>query len=280
MKLLPDYAVLTVPLTESVEAMYPSLLGALILEPREPAKLYGYNGFRYGKTFVGQGASRVLICATGSATPVLFERLARLNLHGIPVSAARIDVQLTMVSSNADYLINRVIPNARYQAIRIQGVNSPGATLYIGSPRSELRARIYNKSAESGSYPDDGQGEYVRFELQMRDSYADKMYVALRGGYPRALYLSLIRRMVDPFTYAMVESELPHDEQRLEPCFVDDSESWVARRKRWVETQVVPGLRKLIAYDPSYLDVLIALLYNPDNIGQQTDDRGGYGAST
>jgi hypothetical protein len=280
MKLLPDYAVLTAPLTTRTEALYPSLLASLVLEPRERATLYGCRGYRYGKTFVGQGVDRVLICATGSATPVLFERLARINLEGVDVSAARIDVQLTMVSRNADYLINRIEPNSRYQAIRIQGVNAPGATLYIGSPRSELRARIYNKSAESGDFPPGGDGEYVRFELQLRDSYADRMYTALRARYPRVVYLSLMKRMVDSYTYAMIESELPVDEHVIDPCYIDDSESWVARRKRWIETQVVPGVRKLLAHEPEYLDVLLSLLYNVDNNGQQSDDRGDYGASS
>lgn len=46
-------------------------------------------------------------------------------------------------------------------------VSSEGTSCYIGSPRSDMRIRIYDKAAERGK-----DEHWVRIELQMRDNHA------------------------------------------------------------------------------------------------------------
>ena len=91
--------------------------------------------------------------ASGSWAHAIARKLDRL----LPVegrSVARIDVQATLAVHDADAIIRTTVPNRRYKGTLIQTVFGKGATLYVGAPSSDARLRLYNKSAESGEYPE------------------------------------------------------------------------------------------------------------------------------
>nr|WP_246560472.1 replication initiation factor domain-containing protein [Geobacter grbiciae] len=58
---------------------------------------------------------------------------------------------------------------------------APGQTLYVGSPKSDARLRIYDKASEQGIAPGqrEGYADWTRFELQLRGDVAKVAYSQL-----------------------------------------------------------------------------------------------------
>lgn len=58
-----------------------------------------------------------------------------------------------------------------------------GRTIYVGSPKSDTRLRIYDKAAEQGILKDQriGYADWTRYELQLRSSIAQASYRRLRA---------------------------------------------------------------------------------------------------
>jgi len=250
-----DYLVATYDLSV-VEAHLPAIAGAVIRKP-ESGKHLGYRGYwcaESRRAFVGDDSRRVMVSVTSSPAHAAALAIPRLET----LSIARIDVQTTLISRDADLLIRSCEPSNRYQAFRIAPVRGRGCTLYVGSPKSDKRLRIYNKSAESGEVPE--SGEYVRFELQLRDDYAERAFTALRGGGLKGWYLHALKSMIDPFTFSVVRDSLNDVEE-----YQQDSvalEDWTKRRIVWVERSVIPALKRLFAVRPDYLDIFLGMLYD------------------
>lgn len=250
-----DYLVATYDLA-TVEPHLPTIAGAVIRQP-EYGKHLGYKGYwcaESRRAFVGDDSRRVMVSVTSSPAHAAALAIPRLET----LSIARIDVQTTFVSRDADALIRSCDPSARYQAFRIAPVRERGHTLYVGSPRSDKRLRIYNKSAESGETPN--EGEYVRFELQLRDDYAERAFTALRGGGLVGWYLHTIRSMIDSFTFSVVRDSLNGVEEYHQDAAA--LEDWTQRRIIWVERSVIPALKRLFAARPDYLDTFTQMLYD------------------
>jgi len=250
-----DYLVATYDLA-TVEPHLPTIAGAVIRQP-EHGKHLGYKGYWCAETrraFVGDDGYRVMVSVTSSPAHSAALAIPRLET----LSIARIDVQTTFISRDADLLIQSCEPSNRYQAFRIAPVRGRGHTLYVGSPRSDKRLRIYNKSAESGETP--GEGEYVRVELQLRDDYAERAFTALRGGGLAGWYLHALKVMIDPFTFSVVSNSINDVDEYHEDAAARDD--WTQRRIRWVERSVIPALKRLFAARPDYLDIFLSMLYD------------------
>jgi len=252
-----DYIVMTYPRTVQSEALYPQMLGYWLPEPRSEYGMYGFRGYRSGRIFIGENDDRFLIQATGSIAHDVAMRLQLPLEHEI--SVARIDVQHTFVVADADRLINSCEPNRSYQATRWVRIDEPGATLYVGSPRSDVRLRVYNKTAESGLKPT-VCGDYIRVELQFRNRKADHMFRAIRARAPRFPFLVQLKRMVDGFMYQMVHDSIADEDEELFIEELPKELDAMSRRKAWVERSVVPALRKILAEEPQYLQTLLSML--------------------
>jgi hypothetical protein len=255
-----DYFVITMQRSNSVDAHFPHLIGKYVHDGKE-CRIMQYHGYR-GKNnvFVGQSIDRVMIWSSGSEAHYVAKTLDTSITKDY--SVARIDLQITIVSLDADYWIECIQPAKIYKSVKIVNVGEKGTTLYIGAPTSNLRMRIYNKTAESGIKPDSG-GDFTRFELQCRNQYADKAYVALRNNMVRSFYLMVLKRMVDAFTYKVVEGAIRSSEEEL---FVDNfptkQDDPVSRKKRWLEQSVLPALRRLLLEDKDYVDNFVRMLYD------------------
>jgi len=254
-----DYLVVTVPHTEAAEAAYPVVISYWLTDP-QPYALYGYRGYRSNKIFVGERDDRYLLQATGAIAHDVAMRFPLPVDHDL--SVARIDVQVTMVVPDADMLIRTCEPGAAYQATRWSKVREPGETLYVGSPRSDVRLRLYNKTAESGIKPE-SIGDYLRVEIQFRNRYADRMFRAIRARAPKLPFLSHLRRMVDNFTFDAVRRHIESVEDELFPEEQLAEQDALSRRKAWLERSVIPAMRKVLAEEPEYLQVFLQLLDNP-----------------
>jgi hypothetical protein len=257
-----DYIVLTFTRTDTSEAIYPTIVGYwLPQEDRRPYTLYGFRGYRSGKVFIGEREDRYIVQATGAIAHDVAMRLQLPVEHEI--SVARIDVQHTFITADADRLINNCQPDRAYRASRWIQVNERGATLYVGSPKSDVRLRIYNKSAESGLKPETC-GDYLRVELQFRNKRADHMFRAIRARAPRFPFLTQLKRMVDNFMYQIVHDSIAQDEEELFPEDFPGELDALSRRKAWIERSVIPAFRKVLAEDPGYLKTFLSMLDSID----------------
>jgi hypothetical protein len=255
-----DYFVITMPRSVSADAHFPALVGQYVCKPRED-RIMHYRGFRgENNTFVGQSDDRLMIWSSGQNAHYVSKTLKTDIFESY--SVARMDLQVTMTSLDADYMIEYIQPSRVYKCTKITNLHEKGATLYVGAPTSRVRLRIYNKTAESGIRPESG-GEYVRFELQCRDQYADKAFVAFRNDMVRSFYLMMLKKMIDAYTFKLVEDAIRSADEEL---FVDDfpssKDNPIARRKRWLEQSVLPALRRLLVEDKNYIDNFVKLLYD------------------
>jgi hypothetical protein len=263
-----DYFVITMPRGASADAHFPSIVGQYVSEPQQD-RIMQYHGYRgKNKVFVGQSSDRIMIWSSGQNAHYVAKTLKTDIFESY--SVARMDLQITMTSLDADYMIEYIQPAKVYKSTKIVNINEKGTTLYVGAPTSRVRLRVYNKTAESGIVPEGG-GEYVRFELQCRDQYADKAFVAVRNNMARSFYLMMLKKMVDAYTFKLVEGAIRSADEEL---FVDDfpvsKDDPVSRKKRWLEQSVLPALRRLLVEDKEYVDNFIQLLYN----GSNTDSDG------
>jgi len=254
-----DYLVATVPRTDAAEASYPVMMAYWLPDP-QPFAMYGYRGYKSGRIFFGEREDRYLVQATGAIAHDVALRFPLPVEHEL--SVARIDVQVTMVTSNADFFIRACEPNRAYKAARWSSVGEPGETLYVGAPKSDCRLRIYNKTAESGIKPQ-GPGDFVRLEIQFRNRYADRMFRAIRARAPRLPFLSHLRRMVDSFTFDVVKRHIESVEEELFPEEQFTETDALTRRKAWIERSVIPAMRKVLAEEPEYLQTFLQILDNP-----------------
>jgi hypothetical protein len=264
-----DYFVITMPRSVSADAHFPSIVGQYVSQPQQD-RIMQYHGYRgKNKVFVGQSSDRIMIWASGQNAHYIARTLKTDLFDGY--SVARIDLQVTMTSLDADYMIEYIQPNKVYKCTKITNLHEKGTTLYVGAPTSRVRLRIYNKTAESGIRPESG-GEYVRFELQCRDQYADKAFVALRNDMTRSFYLMMLKRMVDAYTFNLVEGAIRSADEEL---FIDDfpasKDDPLSRKKRWLEQSVLPALRRLLVEDRDYVDNFIKLLYDGADDGSGMD---------
>jgi hypothetical protein len=261
-----DYFVITMPRNVAADAHFPSIVGQYVSQPQQD-RIMQYHGYRgKNKVFVGQSSDRTMIWASGQNAHYIAKTLKTDIFEGY--SVARMDLQITMTSLDADYMIECIQPSKIYKAIKVVNIGEKGITLYVGAPTSRVRLRVYNKTAESGITPEVG-GEYVRFELQCRDQYADKAFVAVRNNMERSFYLMMLKKMIDAYTFKLVEGAIRSADDEL---FVDDfpagKDDPIERKKRWLEQSVLPALRRLLVEEKEYVDNFIRMLYN--GVGDDT----------
>lgn len=247
-----DYLVVTVPLTslndEEIDQFWRLSING------DFYKLYGYKGFIKDKIFIGDNGERMLLQATGANAN---EALSLVNASWQGLSVARIDVQLTVLVPDADSVIRGTMPPNSYKAVRIVNLGERGSTLYVGSPKSRCRVRVYNKTAEAGESRVDGQ-ERLRIELQLRDSYADRCLVNLKAGTGDMFYRYYVSRMTDGYITSIVDKALANSNLL---CMIDvETQKTDDTRKEWVEHSVIPALIKLSVYDRDYFRQLVERL--------------------
>lgn len=229
------------------EHMTPVLVPRLCGGNPTPSKhRAGARGWRGNRSFVGVfDNGMLLIEATGSAAQSAADTIDKL-ISSDGMSVARIDLQATFWVADADAIIRTIVPSRRYRCTQVMNVYERGCTLYVGSPSSDARLRIYNKSVESGQHPPEG-GEWLRVEIQLRNKYADRAWISWRKRAQNGLLLEYVRKMLDERTYRLVRDAIEHGD---EPIFDEDLEDdWLCRRLYWLEHTVVPALRKLALHD-------------------------------
>ncbi len=269
MTALLDWFTGTFERTEQVQALEPRVWAQL--EGGKTFSFQGYkgvsmNGLVYAVSWDGK---RALVQGSGyeaSGAAALFAVLAKEG-----ASVSRIDVQVTFEHHNADGLIAMMQPSKLYQAYRIQRIDDRGSTLYIGAPRSRVRMRIYNKTAESGMRPESGM-EYVRIEVQARDAYADRAWKLFREDKLDSWMNHWAAKMLSDVDQETIACYISTSDATSITSLKEDLESSTDRRKLWFETTVVPAMKRVLLVDPDYLQVMIGLLRDRPNNGISDDE--------
>lgn len=266
---LLDWFTGTFERTERVQALEPRVWAQL--EGGKEFSFQGYkgvscNGLVYAISWDGR---RALVQGSGyesSAAAALFNLLAKEG-----ASVSRIDVQVTFEHHNADGLIAMIQPTKLYQAYRITRLDDRGSTLYIGAPKSRVRMRIYNKTAESGMRLSEDM-ECVRVEVQARDAYAERAWKLFKQGKLDDWINHWACKMLSDVDQQTIACYLSTYDATSITSLKEDLESTTDRRKLWFETTVVPAMKRVLHVDPDYLEVMIDLLKERKNNGISDDD--------
>ncbi len=240
-----DYLVVTVPLGSVDEEKLRDFAKMSI--DGEFRRFYGYAGFLKDKFFVGDNGNRMLLQSTGSRSD---EIIPLIDTSWIGISVARIDIQLTILVADADSIISQTFPAKSYKAVRMVNLGERGSTLYVGSPKSRVRLRIYNKTAESGEDLINGM-ERLRFELQLRDDYADRCLINLKAGSGDMFFRYYVSRMTDGYITSLIDRSFQHSD--MLHMVETESQKSDDTRKDWLEHSVFPALMKLAVYDKDYV---------------------------
>jgi len=254
-----DYFVATFPCADPTGLVFQRMLSQL-RNGRDMA-FRGFVGRQLDGVFFGYRPydDRIIVQAVGSAANKGIAAIMEYSADKA-LSVARFDAQVTFAVGNADNTIMFAVPNKRYQAMRISNLRERGETLYVGSPSSSYRLRVYNKSAQSGILPD--TGEYIRFEITFRNSLADSAYKAYTNGDIEAYFLGYLSKMVDDVTLNTVRHIIDKNMTIKPELFETENDDSLGRTKMWLEQTVIPCIQKLSARDPGYVRNFISMLDN------------------
>lgn len=219
----------------------------------------GYYGTDFGVVQVGRGPQGCILQCSGSRAAAVRELAPPWT--GVP----RVDVAVTVwykrdpggeleMMADGSAAASRDAGGAAWRVSHIRGYGS-GDTVYLGSRRSEVFCRIYDKGRES-----EGKAGYenaLRYEVEVKGSWgarlwegearaapdrhwlASQVQSVLRG---RAVYLALPEQVACP----VVPRETPEEA-------TDDS------RLAWLHNQVRPAVDRLLKSGVHYTRVLEVL---------------------
>jgi hypothetical protein len=226
----------------------------------EARTLNGYMGMVAGGSFYGTRDDGAYVQLSSYRADSFLERVYRADVH-----ISRLDVQVTVRFKQARPELgqyyrqkaldaNAALPNGRQRRIWNMEGNDGGYTLYIGSPSSEQRARIYNKAVQS---EDTAYVRCWRFEVVFRNQLASAW--AERIAHFGILRADLCAQIVEtwllgrgikpPWFYKSAPVTLP---------LFNEIPSDAEKKLTWLKDQVRPALRWLVqnGYEEQAMDAL------------------------
>lgn len=174
----PDWYTITAPPDPRADAL--RILGErLLLAENDRGNMSrdwtwrAYSGIHAGGVTWGVGQQGALLQVSGARAGDSFS-----EAYEVSPQVTRLDLQVTV--RLPQYSATLAATYYGHLQSAMQGRRMPttftllqgsdgGGTIYVGSPRSEQRARIYNKSVQSGS---DAYRNCWRFEVQLRGDSA------------------------------------------------------------------------------------------------------------
>jgi DNA relaxase NicK len=165
---------------------------------------------------------------------------------------SRLDVQVTVqydieLIKEGRYQYARSIhhdkglPEYRRRKIHLYAGSDGGDTVYVGSPSSDNRGRIYNKAKQSN---EQAYERCWRYEVVLRNEYALHLYRRMPSEVTEAtkLILSYVSQWYAERGVNILGLELGHANIGTPP---KQPATDVDRKLRWIRNQVVPTIRKL-----------------------------------
>lgn len=209
--------------------------------------MLGFDGWECAGCFVGSNETRHYAQFAGKYANDAYYYIEHQKVH-----ISRIDLQITVqydteLTKEGRYQYARAIhhnqglPEHRRRKIHLFSGSDGGDTVYIGSPTSDVRGRIYNKAKQSG---DAAYERSWRYEVVYRNDLASRMFGRVFDAYPKNAdviisevvnwYLARGVVVLDVVSGAYNVTAPP------KPVATD-----VERKLRWIRNQVVPTIRKL-----------------------------------
>lgn len=222
--------------------------------------LLGFDGWESGGCFVGSNNTRHYAQFAGK-----YANDAYRFLEHPKIRVSRIDIQVT-VQYDTDIIRegkyqyaraihhNKELPEYRRRKVNLFAGSDGGDTVYIGSPASDTRGRIYNKHKQSGLT------EYERswrYEVVYRNQYALRMYGHLIN-QDNAASQFITEEVAAWFSQRGVNilDIRAIGADAIAPPKAPSTD--VERKLRWVKNQVIPTIRKLA--ELGYAEELMELI--------------------
>jgi hypothetical protein len=211
---------------------------------------HGFVGMHCGQVTSASSPNAALIQCTGALAADHF-----FPIMALAENVSRLDIQVTAwraLSDKSDLAAEAFATATRVSKDRGKTLTCQlitgypdGATVYLGAPKSDKRARLYDKYAEGHEAAYAGAW---RYELQLRRRPAWWMANYLVESYPVAS--SIARAVYGHWS-----------DRGVEPIFAPGGQPWTGRtpapdtddqrRLRWLHDQVRPVLRKLQQRHPA-----------------------------
>jgi len=209
--------------------------------------LLGFDGWECAGCFVGSNEKRHYAQFAGKYANDAYHMLDHPKTH-----ISRIDLQLTVqydieLIKEGRYQYaraihhNKSLPEHRRRRIHLYAGSDGSDTVYLGSPSSDVRGRIYNKDKQSG---EKAYERSWRYEVVYRDRFADGVYRSLISATtpPAAIILAETLRWFRERGVIVLDVRTD-DKTPINAPKVPKTD--VERKLRWIKNQVVPTIRKL-----------------------------------
>jgi len=209
--------------------------------------MLGFDGWECSGCFIGSNDTRHYAQFAGKYANDAYRSIIHPDVH-----ISRIDLQVTVqydieLPKEGRYQYaraihhNKGIPEYRQRKIHLYAGSDGGDTVYLGSPSSDVRGRLYNKAKQSG---DTAYERSWRYEVVYRNESASNVF----------------RRCIDAdnaaSTVICAEVLNWYHERGVDILGVEFGEhnplappksprTDVQRKLTWIRTQVIPTIRKL-----------------------------------
>jgi hypothetical protein len=208
----------------------------------------GYRGHSGPGLATGERPDSAIVRASGDHAAEMWRELARFAEN-----VSRLDIQVTvqlpmtqrgLAREGYRAAIAYLADNDRAPQLRLITTHPVGDTLYIGSPKSDVMARLYDKAAESPNLYEPGTW---RYEVEYKREAALSVCRTLQGAAnPQAAIAATVfdhfaARGVAPRFPRGAASEIHATTRRRS---VDET------RLRWLESTVAPAVRTLLRNVP------------------------------
>ncbi len=209
--------------------------------------LLGFDGWECAGCFVGSNDTMHYAQFAGKYAHDAYKYLEHPKVH-----ISRIDLQVTVqydieLLKEGKYQYaraihhNKALPEHRRRTINLFAGSDGGDTVYVGSPSSDQRGRIYNKQRQS---LDNAYKHSWRYEAVYRNTYASSVFRRIIATSD-ALDTIIVPTVVEFFRERGLSilglgdrSGNVIEMERTPPSDVD-------RKLRWIKNQVIPTIRKL-----------------------------------
>lgn len=212
-----------------------------------PRKLLGFEGISSGNCFVGENDTLGFAQFSGEKADFAIDYVLAPK-----VNVSRLDVQLTVKTTvaipnegkrcyRAAMDSNKRLHEGRRRKIWIIIGSDGGDTMYIGSPSSDQRGRIYNKEVQS---EDIHYTRCWRYEVVLRNELSTELVASVphdhfeRAEYCMAFVLDWLAKRGVSIPNLVAGGATAQPIKRTRPSDIE-------RKLRWLREQVRPSIRLL-----------------------------------
>src|SRR5215218_1523227 len=210
----------------------------------------GYHGRRAGAISLGVGKEGSIVTLKSREAAISAEPFLKGEFR-----VTRLDLQTTCFDESqmedrwqAEYyaLLCRKKKTGRPISADLRLNSGGGSTLYLGSPKSDIIARAYDKGIEQKIAE---AGFCQRYEVQYRRRYAKSETARYNQSEDKSYHIaSTVTRFFKTrgVTVPRVEASPTGTEIQYEPFYSKRAETDEERSLRWFATLVAPTVRRLI----------------------------------